>query len=189
MGSIIRNVSIILALGAAAAAAAGKDEPADLGKSDNGRFIAEHYPAEALKRGEQGRVAFILTVEKDGSLAGCEVTESSGFETLDRETCELLVRYAHLKPPVDAEGRRVRATKSGYIVWTLPTKPAELATATESFMPKPDPIICRRSPAPGSLIKKVKRCMTASDWKMEERATREYLDERQGRMTCSDHGC
>src|SRR6476646_7716565 len=64
----------------------------------NGEFLWKFYPAGAAKRGEQGRVSFRLTIEPDGLISTCDVTESSGFATLDKETCEIMGLYAPLAP-------------------------------------------------------------------------------------------
>src|SRR6476659_9879964 len=60
----------------------------------NIEFIWNNYPPGALKRGEQGRVAFRVTIDRTGLISTCEVTESSGFKALDRETCEMMSLYA-----------------------------------------------------------------------------------------------
>ena len=36
----------------------------------NGQFLWDYYPPGALKRGEQGRVAFSLTIEPTGVISG-----------------------------------------------------------------------------------------------------------------------
>ena len=185
----MRTMLYLAALTAMAGSAAIGAVQASVQERKNGEFIADHYPPEALKRGEQGRVAFRLTIDKEGKIAGCDVTESSGFAILDRETCELLVRYAHLKPVVDSDGRRIRATRSGHIVWTLPSRDVALATTDAVTMPKPDPMICKRTSRPGSLIIKVRRCMTKSEWALQERLTQDEVRRAQESIPCTDHGC
>ncbi len=149
-------------------------------ESANGEFIADHYPPGAYKRGEQGKVAFRLTIEPDGSLGTCDVTESSGFAALDKETCEVLLRYARLKTVRSSDGRAIRATQTGFIVWRLPAG-VKVAVASAKTMPKPDKIICRRSPSTGSLIQRTKQCMTASQWAETNRINRDQIDRLQGR--------
>jgi TonB family protein len=155
-------------------------------ESANGEFISRHYPPGAFKRGEQGKVAFRLTVEPDGSLGTCDVTESSGFASLDKETCEVLLRYARLKPVRSSDGRAIRAVQSGFIVWRLPEAVSRMASASSKTMPKPDQVICKRTQATGSLIQKTKQCMTRAEW---VRTAREYQDqayEMQGRGYAED---
>ena len=166
---------------AQAPAAAPQETPQ---QAKNREFLLKQYPPGARSRGEQGRVAFRLTVEPDGSLGSCEVTESSGFSGLDNETCEILVRYGQLKPVMGADGRAIRASQNGFINWKLP---ADTVAATASAapagtaMPKPDEIICKRSAKTGSLIAKTKQCMTRAEWALTEQAVRDQMENLQGR--------
>ena len=157
--------------------------------AQNGEFVAAHYPPGALKRGEQGKVAFRLTVEPSGAIGACDVTSSSGFASLDNETCEMMVSYARLQPVRNMDGRAIRATQSGFIVWRLPAG-VTVASATPSAktMPKPDEIVCKRSEVTGSLIAKVNQCMSRDDWKKQEQQWRDEMDRLQGRGHC-DESC
>ena len=74
----------------------------------NGQFLWDYYPPGALKRGEQGRVAFSLTIEPTGVISSCDVTESSGFKALDAETCDIMGLYARVSPVRNADGREER---------------------------------------------------------------------------------
>ena len=166
----------------AAAAAAAPDNGQSIRASQNGEFIAAHYPPGALKRGEQGKVAFRLTVEPSGSIGACDVTASSGFAALDNETCEMMVSFAKMDPIRNMDGRAIRATQSGFIVWRLPASTTTAsATPTARTMPKPDEIVCKRSEVTGSLVKKVNQCMSRSDWKKQEQQWRDEMDNLQGR--------
>ena len=176
--------TMVLSAAAAAqtpSAAPPKETPQE---AKNREFLLKQYPPGARSRGEQGRVAFRLTVEPDGSLGSCEVTESSGFSGLDNETCEILVRYGQLKPVMGADGRAIRASQNGFINWKLP---ADTGAATASAapagaaMPKPDEIICKRSAKTGSLIAKTKQCMTRAEWALTEQAVRDQMENLQGR--------
>src|SRR3954470_23289533 len=75
--------------------------------SKNGEFLWKYYPQGALKRGEQGRVAFRLTIEPTGTIGTCEVTESSGFKALDAETCDIMGLYARVEPVRNSDGRAI----------------------------------------------------------------------------------
>src|SRR4029078_921377 len=105
----------------------------------NGEFRWKYSPAGALKRGEQGRVAFKLTIEPTGTISTCDVTESSGFAALDKETCEIMALYARVAPIRNADGRGIRAVQDGFIVWKLPPGATRVASVSVSkTMPKPD---------------------------------------------------
>lgn len=60
-------------------------------QSKNGEFIFSHYPPQAKAAGEQGAVRFQARVDAKGNVLSCKVTQGSGHERLDRETCELIV--------------------------------------------------------------------------------------------------
>ena len=146
----------------------------DVRMSRNGEFIASHFPPRALAAGEEGKVAFQLVIESDGSLGTCEVTASSGYKSLDDETCELILRYARMQPVRNAEGRAVRAVQNGFINWKNPRgpgKPSGVKTAAAGELP--DKIICKKSAATGSLVKRTKQCMSAREWGEAQRVARE----------------
>jgi len=157
--------------------------------SKNGEFLWRYYPTGALKRGEQGRVAFRLTIEPTGTVSSCDVTESSGFAALDGETCDIMGLYARVEPVRNADGRAIRAEQAGFIVWKLPPGAAQLATATsKKTMPKPDQLICRKDVVTGSLIATVRQCMTRSEWKEQEEANKQAIDQMgQGRGYMDSH--
>src|SRR5436190_8046051 len=107
-------------------------------ETKNGEFLWKYYPPGALKRGEQGRVAFRLTIEPTGVISTCDVTESSGFKALDAETCEIMALYAQVKPVRNSDGRAIRAQQAGFINWTLPPGATRVAAAsTSKTMAKP----------------------------------------------------
>ena len=171
-----------IALAASAAIAPARGETAQ--QAANREFIVKNYPPGALKRGEQGKVTFRLTIEPDGSLGTCDVIESSGFAGLDQETCEIMIFNARLKPVLNEEGRAIRATQTGFIVWRLPGAETPVAAATPATMPKPEPVICKRSQKTGSLVAMTKQCMTKAEWKQTEQATRDQMENLQARGNC-----
>jgi len=142
----------------------------------NGEFLAKNYPPRALAAGEQGKVGFRIVVEPDGSLGSCEIVQSSGFQALDNETCEIIVRNARLPIVRNADGRAVRAVQNGYINWVHPRRGVTLASASASGLTKPDKITCKRVPTTGSLIKRTKQCMTAREWGEMQRIARNEAD-------------
>lgn len=150
----------------------------------NGEFLWKYYPQGALKRGEQGRVGFRLTIEPTGTISSCEVTQSSGFKTLDAETCEIMAQYAQVSPIRNSDGRAIRAEREGFITWKLPPGSTKIASASGAkTMTKPDQIICRKDVTTGSLIATTKQCLTRSEWARQERITREAAEQLQGKDT------
>lgn len=147
--------------------------------ANNGEFLSDYYPEGALKRGEQGRVGFRISVEKEGWIGSCEVSESSGFTALDRETCEIIVQYARVKPVRDPDGRPVRALQTGYISWRLPSS-VRLARPSR-LTRRPDPIVCRRDNAIGSLVAKTIQCLSRSEWELQQQFMKDAFQELQGK--------
>jgi TonB family protein len=151
----------------------------------NGEFMWKYYPPGALKRGEQGRVAFKLTIEPTGVISMCDVTESSGFKALDAETCEIMGLYARVQPVRNADGRAIRATQDGFINWKLPPGAARIATASGAkTMPKPDRLVCRKDIKTGSLVATMTQCLTRAEWRHQEQVTKDEIDRIQGKLIC-----
>jgi TonB family protein len=100
-------------------------------------FSSDDYPAEALRAGEQGTVAFQLEVGADGSVAACTVTSSSGSASLDSTTCRLLRERARFTPARDSSGKPVSDTVVSRITWRIPEGGGEsvhLPPAAEAAM-------------------------------------------------------
>ncbi len=189
MLSFLFLASIPAAISSASLAAEEAGQQA-VTQSANGEFLSKNYPPKALKNGEQGRVGFRLVIESDGSLGTCEVTQSSGFRTLDNETCEVILRNARLKPVRNEEGRAVRAVQNGYINWKLPSGAAKTAglTGTKAAGRDPEKIICKRSQSTGSLVRKTKQCMTARQWAENARIQRDEVERIVGTGHFEDEG-
>lgn len=83
-------------------------------------FSSDDYPAAAARAGEEGAVGFRLHVGKDGRVAACTVTASSGSAALDSTTCQLIALRARFQPARDAQGKPADDSVSGRIVWRLP---------------------------------------------------------------------
>ena len=83
-------------------------------------FSTDDYPMDAIRNEEQGTVSFRLTVSRRGRVANCEVVESSGSKTLDKQTCRIIEKRARFSPARDSTGKRIEDTYSGRIRWELP---------------------------------------------------------------------
>ena len=83
------------------------------------KFIGENqkYPAEAVKRGEQGRVVVSFVVEKDGSLTDIEVTKHA-TPTLDEAAVETVKKMPKWKPGVQ-NGKKVRVKYTVPVMFRL----------------------------------------------------------------------
>jgi TonB family protein len=168
----------------AAPVAANAVAESDVVEKANGEFMFKHYPPRALAAGEEGQVGFRVTVDNEGVLTSCDITKSSGFMTLDAETCQFLGRYAQFKVPRAEDGRRAAATRTGYVNWKLPPDAKaspKVRTASLSTVPAPEKLICRRSVQTGSLVGRTKKCATQREWDQTERLAKESAQEAIGK--------
>jgi TonB family protein len=168
----------VSALSAAGAQSAGQ-----------GDFMARHYPPTALKNGEEGRVAFRVAISKDGHIERCEITESSGYSTLDRETCDFIAIFANMQPARDAKGNAFATIQTGVVNWHLPAGVAKSAAPRMASAGLPPPLVCKRSTNSGSMLAHTTACMTDAEWGLQDRLVRQTLDERIGRRPCTVEGC
>ena len=97
-----------------------KVEPARA-KANLGSYVSDaDYPADAVRREEQGVTRFRLTVSADGRVSDCTVTGSSGSTSLDSATCRLMKSRARFAPARDSDGRPTTDTIANAIKWVLP---------------------------------------------------------------------
>lgn len=169
-------------------AATAPSEPAYT-QDPHGEFLFKHYPPRALAAGEHGRVGFRVSLDNDGTLKSCEVVRSSGYSSLDNETCELIVRYARFSPVRGADGNRHAAIQDGYVNWRLPsgaTAKATTASATQTAAADPDKLICKRQVRTGSLVGTVKHCMTRAEWARQAGQAQSEIERMQSRGAAWD---
>lgn len=97
-----------------------KVEPARA-RANLGSYVSDaDYPAEAIRREEQGVTRFRLTVSPDGRVSDCAVTGSSGSTALDSATCRLMKSRARFSPARDSDGKPTTDTVANAIKWVLP---------------------------------------------------------------------
>jgi TonB family protein len=79
------------------------------------------YPDEAMRRLEEGRVRALVRVGPAGSARECEIEQSSGSQSLDRQTCVLIKKRGRFDPaPAGTSDVRVAHVA---LRWTMPEKP------------------------------------------------------------------
>ncbi|WP_421846909.1 energy transducer TonB [Novosphingobium sp.] len=98
---------------------------------DPGSWVTpDDYPAPSLRDEQEGVVGFVLTVDPTGVPSACNVTQTSNFEALDTQTCNLLMLRARFVAAHDAKGRAVEGTYRNSIRWVIPEgEPTEMAPA------------------------------------------------------------
>jgi TonB family protein len=82
------------------------------------------YPVAAKEAQQSGVVGFVLTVDGDGSVSDCTITQSSGSKLLDATTCKLMTRRARFVAARNSDNEPAAARWASRISWTLPAAPA-----------------------------------------------------------------
>jgi protein TonB len=83
-------------------------------------FSNDDYPDAAIRRNEQGAVAFQIDINRRGRVDKCTVTSSSGSAALDNATCTVVRKRARYQPARDNHGRAQPSTDHGRVRWVLP---------------------------------------------------------------------
>jgi protein TonB len=95
---------------------------------NNGEIAgAMDYPLEALRNSAEGVVQALLLVGTDGRVERCGIEASSGFGSLDTQTCNLLIAHAQFWPAEDRRGRPTQGLYHQKIVWKL----QQMSSATD----------------------------------------------------------
>jgi len=90
-------------------------------RNDPGRWVTESdYRTVWINREWTGTARFSLEINASGRVTGCEITRSTGHNTLDNATCQLIAKRARFRPATDASGQAVASTYSNAISWELP---------------------------------------------------------------------
>lgn len=82
-----------------------------------GWITGEDYPFRALRMDQSGRVAYRITINGDGFPIRCDIVKSSGYGSLDGDTCSLLLKRARFEP------NRGGAVFESTVNWELPPGP------------------------------------------------------------------
>jgi protein TonB len=90
-------------------------------KGNPGLWVTTNdYPQSAIRSEAEGVVKFRLSVGTNGRVTGCEVTGSSGTETLDQAACAKLMLRGKFEPASDSTGALVAGSYTGAVRWQLP---------------------------------------------------------------------
>ena len=175
----IRLLCLAASLGLAVSASADTGQ-VPLSQITDWDTFMKLYPKRALAAGEQGLVAFKLTVDNEGQPTGCQVTHSSGHPKLDAETCDLLILHTVFQPTKDPSGTRsATRTTDGVVNWRLPNSAAPLVKPVRiASDAAPAKKVCKRTPRTGSLAGYDRVCMTTREWDETRSQTRQEFEEQ-----------
>ncbi|WP_082337158.1 energy transducer TonB [Porphyrobacter sp. AAP60] len=85
--------------------------------------IHQNYPFAALRDNAQGSVRLVVSVDPEGRVSKCFVTQSSGHEALDKAACDGMVQFAMFDPARDEMGRPVAGSYATVITYRFKTQP------------------------------------------------------------------
>ena len=130
------------------AAAAASAAPAIATPQLNELFTTDDYPAEALRRNQQGVVDARIKIDAGGAVIDCAIANSSGSKLLDSTTCAVIRSRAHYPPVADSDHPDLIRTDHAKIKWVIPLPEVEpvisrLITLVDP-LGKPGP--CRSEP-------------------------------------------
>jgi TonB family protein len=185
---VVRCLIIVSGLIAAVPAVAQSAESqAAARNADNWAIFQKLYPARALAAHEEGTVGFKVTIDKKGTVTGCQVTRTSGHPLLDQETCSLITLNAEFQPEEGLSGSQVR-TRDGMITWKLPSGtaqpgPSQVLASADA----PEKVICKKSVRTGTLAGFERTCMTQREWTRQSDDAKEQWGEVQGKKGAT-HG-
>jgi len=78
------------------------------------------YRTSWIRRGMEGTAGFRLTIDANGRVSNCTITQSTGHRALDQATCRLVKRRAEFNPGKDTQGDAVSGTFSSAVLWQIP---------------------------------------------------------------------
>ena len=88
-------------------------------------FSYDDYPADAIQNGWGGTVVADLRIDAKGQPRRCAIVRSSGHESLDHATCNIMLIRARFTPAHDSNGRPVEDTfRTPPITWRIVEEPA-----------------------------------------------------------------
>ncbi|MBB3980645.1 TonB family protein [Sphingobium fontiphilum] len=124
-----KGVSVIALLGGAATVNAQVAAPPlahpPIPRGNPGAWIATaDYPVRALSHRVEGATAFRLSIDTEGFVRDCRVTQSSGDDLLDTTTCALIRARGWFQPAANSQGQPIAGEWTNRIQWRLPSSNA-----------------------------------------------------------------
>lgn len=85
--------------------------------------VHQNYPLAALRDNAQGSVRLVVSVDPEGRVSKCFVTQSSGHEAFDKAACDGMEQFAMFDPARDEMGRPVAGSYATVITYRFKTQP------------------------------------------------------------------
>src|SRR5438874_2528781 len=83
-------------------------------------YTFDDYPQKAFDREWKGNATFEVMVAPDGKPVSCAITQSTGYDILDRTTCFIAMHRARFTPARGPDGGEVYGAYRSQVVWHRP---------------------------------------------------------------------
>lgn len=83
-------------------------------------FSFGDYPMKAFENEWKGAATFELLVDPQGRPTDCKIVQSTGYPTLDRETCFIAIHRARFSPAHGPDGSLVYGSYRSMVKWRRP---------------------------------------------------------------------
>lgn len=84
-------------------------------------FSSDDYPNVAAQGGATGIVGMTMLIDETGKVASCMVTATSGFASLDAQSCAIITVRAKFAPATGHDGKPIKSVYVQRIRWLLPS--------------------------------------------------------------------
>lgn len=119
----MRRVGLALALCVAVPLAAAPLRAPQLTGSP---YTVRDYPQSALRNDEMGYARIRITVSPQGKPIGCSVIDSSDVISLDKASCDIMLKRGKFTPAQDAAGRPSYGVVRASVPWYIGFNPADM---------------------------------------------------------------
>lgn len=82
-------------------------------------FSTDDYPTVAVQGRVSGTVSLVMLIDEAGKVKSCMVTETSGYASLDAQSCAIITRRATFNPAI-LDGKPVKTGTTSRIKWMMP---------------------------------------------------------------------
>jgi hypothetical protein len=82
-------------------------------------FSTNDYPAVAVRSEATGTVAMVTLIDETGKVASCMVTQTSGYASLDAQSCAIISGRAKFDPALGTDGKPAKSGAIQRIRWVM----------------------------------------------------------------------
>ena len=83
-------------------------------------FSADDYPAVALRAEAGGTAGLVMLIDEAGKVESCMVSQTSGYASLDAQSCAIVTRRGRFEPAIGIDGKPAKSGNLFRIRWQMP---------------------------------------------------------------------